>query len=446
MIYSHSRATMSRDRFAHYKQWGKLFLRWFFVLAILGVLSIPASCWFHAPVRSEPPLLQEVDDALDLVASTDWAPDPDTILVTTSSQRLLFIVRNSGRSRHPFQVPVEGVSSAAISPDGKMVIVGYYDGSVAFEDLRSNTGPVRKPAVHAGSVVEVACTTNGCSLASACTEGSLCVWQASGGKSWQLTGIAPRINALALSPDGRTLATGNMAGTIRLFDLESRRECLSIETRYGIVQRLVFTSDGTRLYALGMDLQISSIGCWELPSGKPVWKPALGEPGVVAFDISSDGKSVASGGFQKEVIVQNAETGEVTNRIPWIGVIRSLQFSPSGKSLLLTTESLKALHLYDLELSGVVQVIPIGEGSLLQEALAAIAQFGLRLAASKRNDPPESSCSSLGSGPWTTPLLQHQAPHRNRPRLSPRGRTTRRLLGPQKRRRPRLDHHLARVQ
>lgn len=374
------RTTISKARAVPGERRRSRFRPWAFLFASLGVLAVSVSCWILAPENAAPPVSRESNPLPKLIFRTHWARDSDTVLVVTN-HGLIFVGLDSGQARYPFQVPNENVSSATISPDGQTVIVGYRDGSVAFENLMFETGPALKFAAHAGCVVDVACTADGCSLASACLDGSLCIWQANGEKLWQLIGISPRINALAFSPDGRTLATGDVAGTLRLFDLERGQECLSIETRQGILERLVFAPDGTRLYSAGRDVNTGSIGGWHLPFGKPVWEPLLQESGIVALDISSDGKWMATGGYQKKVIVRNAETGEVTANIPWIGAVRSLQFSSSGQSLLLTTENGKALHNCSLEMDGLAQVIPIWEPSSIQETLAALVQLGLRFAA-----------------------------------------------------------------
>ena len=358
---------------------GSLLRRWSLLLAGVSVLGVPASCWLLVPEKSAPPVSREPNDPLDLMARAHWVQNSETLLVVTLNRRLLFIDRRSGRAVHPFRLPQNDVSSEAVSLDGQTVIIGYRNGQVAFENRNSGSGPILNASAHAGSVVKVACSADGSRLASAGLDGSLNLWQADGNVSWQTTGWEPRINALAFSPDGLVLAAGDMAGTVRLFDVESGREELSIETRLGLVERLVFSPEGSRLYSVGMNVPNTTIACWKIPSGQPAWESPIEESGIAAIAVSPEGNRLASGGYRKELVLRDAKTGEIDRVISWFGAIRELQFSPAGPLLLITTQNEKAVHIYDLELDRIVETIPIWGDGFLEKTGGAIVRFGARL-------------------------------------------------------------------
>jgi hypothetical protein len=75
----------------------------------------------------------------------------------------------------------------------------------------------------------------------------------SGGRRAELTGHTEMVFAAAFSPDGRTLATGSMDGTVRLWALPEGKEIARLEGHRGWVLDIAFSPDGTRLVSGGTD-------------------------------------------------------------------------------------------------------------------------------------------------------------------------------------------------
>ena len=107
-----------------------------------------------------------------------------------------------------------------------------------------------------------------------------------------------RVSELALSPDGQTLATADVDGTIRLRDPDTGRSRSLLTGHRIAVSRLAFASDGRRLASVGREGQAmrSEVLVWDLPSGKLAGR--LEEPlGRAVTDVSFD----PSGQFLWEV-------------------------------------------------------------------------------------------------------------------------------------------------
>src|SRR5262249_31403673 len=86
-------------------------------------------------------------------------------------------------------------------------------------------------------------------------EGSVHLWGVADGKPrGTLKGHSSAVNAVVFSPDGRTLASGSTDQTVRLWNVETRRELMQLDPgsiELGAVRTLAFSPDGKHLLAGG---------------------------------------------------------------------------------------------------------------------------------------------------------------------------------------------------
>jgi sugar lactone lactonase YvrE len=150
-----------------------------------------------------------------------------------------------------------------------------------------------------------------------------------------LRGHTQAINGLALSPDGKTIATTSFDNTVRLWDLASRQPIGTL--RPGSSGSAVFTNDvafspdGKILATTGEN---DKVRLWDV-TGQHLIGELAGHTAVVeAVAFSSDGNTVASVGRDKTVrlwdLAGRRQIAELTGHT---GNVDSLAFSPNGEIL-----------------------------------------------------------------------------------------------------------------
>jgi eukaryotic-like serine/threonine-protein kinase len=142
------------------------------------------------------------------------------------------------------------------------------------------------------------------------------------------------VSSLALSPDGKLLATLDKEGNVALVECTSGISLTNIHATLGRgFGVLAFSPDGNRL-AIGEDYGVIRILNWRSGVVLPIQTPTFDGVTVVAF--SPKGELVAAGfGFTSRTIkLWDASSGEsrgqLTNHTDWV---RALAFSPDGQRL-----------------------------------------------------------------------------------------------------------------
>jgi WD40 repeat protein len=200
--------------------------------------------------------------------------------------------------------------------------------------------------IHDSEVVSAAVSPDGRTVATGAINGSLRLWDirdparpAAIGASF--AGHTSYVYSVAFSPDGRTVASAGADRTVLLWDITDPMRVLRIgEPLTGhtdAVRAVAFAPGGSLLATAGSDRTVLLWDVTEPLRPRRVGPPLTGHAGAVtALAFSPDGHTLATSGFDKSVLLWDVRASPQRIGGPLLGpanVVWALTFSPDGRLL-----------------------------------------------------------------------------------------------------------------
>jgi len=201
---------------------------------------------------------------------------------------------------------------------------------------------------HTRDIYSLSVSPDGKYLASGSFDGTTRIWDTATWKLQQsLPGHATWVGAVAFSPDGKYLASGGMDGQIQIWELETGSNLQTLVAPQKGVLSLVFSPDGQYLAGGGIDTQIYiyATQSWETLH---ILQEHAG--GVAGLDFSADNQYLASVGFNELGIrLWDPASGErLHTLVDHVEELYSVHFSPDGKYLA-SAGADKVIRLWNVE-------------------------------------------------------------------------------------------------
>jgi WD40 repeat protein len=138
---------------------------------------------------------------------------------------------------------------------------------------------------------------------------------------------------LAISPDGRRVASASETTHVKVWDLRSGLECVEFTDIQSVVFSVAWHPDGRRFCSSGVGKKGYVASVWDAQADRIAFPlPPGRETFAVAF--SPDGRHLVTGGANQTVQVWDAQTGrEVGTLGRHDRKIQGLAFSPDGRHL-----------------------------------------------------------------------------------------------------------------
>jgi WD40 repeat protein len=190
---------------------------------------------------------------------------------------------------------------------------------------------------HSDEVYGIAISPDGKRIASCSEDKTIKIWDAStGAELMTLSGHEDSIWSISYSPDGKRIVSGGDDKTVKVWDAGTGAEEMTLRGHDDWVSSVAFSPDGKHIASGSAD---KTIKVWNATSGDELMTIRGHELEIGSVSFSPDGKRVVSGSMdfvaEQTIKVWDAATGaELMTLRGHYDEINSIDFSPDGKRII----------------------------------------------------------------------------------------------------------------
>lgn len=214
------------------------------------------------------------------------------------------------------------VNAVCFSSDGSKVIAAAGEPGVGGEISIWNVADgklIKRFAGHKDAIYSVAISADGKTLATGSYDQKIILWNAAGGTILRtLEGHNGAVFDVAFRPDGKVLASASADRTVKLWDVASGKRLDTRSEPTKDQQTLAFSADGGKLFAAGGDnrVRIWKISPSAIEGTNSLFTAQFAHEGsILRLVLSADGKRLVTSADDKTVKIWDAEKMELQRAI-----------------------------------------------------------------------------------------------------------------------------------
>src|SRR3954471_11460556 len=221
----------------------------------------------------------------------------------------------------------DAVNAVVLLGDGRAATAGA-DGRIAIWRA-GNPQPDTVLEGHTAPIAALALSPDGATLASASWDQTVRLWPLAGGAPRVLDGHTQNVNGVAFAPDGRNLVSVGYDQSLRIWPLLSSASPVVVAMPVPL-NAVAIGSDG-EIAAGGADGRLYFLGS----DGTRAGEAAAGPRPVISIATSPDGALLAAAGIGGTVAVIDRKTRELARTLVGPGLpVWSVAFLPDSRTLL----------------------------------------------------------------------------------------------------------------
>lgn len=251
--------------------------------------------WIYSVGQTNREVKARLEGHRDVVQSLAWSRDGKQ-LASGGFRRILIYDGTTYEKTRELTNLIGRVTALDFTPDGK--------GLVAADGIETQSGFLRlwklpegdaqvNWLAHGDTVLDLAVSPDGASVASASVDKLVKLWSLPEGKEIaKFEGHSGQVPTLAFKPDGSALATGSADKEIKIWDLKTKEQKITIRSHPAGVTGLAWTADGKNLFSICED---AAVRLCEESKEQPIKTFSHASDLLHAMAVSPDGKRIYGG-------------------------------------------------------------------------------------------------------------------------------------------------------
>lgn len=318
--------------------WNYLIAPTVITIAVSGCVTEPSNTQdLIAQSPKDSHLVRTLSTQSDSGYSVAYSPSPVGIILASAGAKTVKLWNpNTGKLLRTLSVPAWTVN---FSPDGQIFASGSQDGSLNLWDVQ--TGKLIRTLKHSEPVIGVVFSPDGETLVSNLDLGSIIrLWNWRTGQiirikddpdAYQKGFSNFKTQPATFSPDGQTLfAISGSGSQIQSWNVKTGKRTGSFDAK-SLIHAVALSPDGN---TLATGIQDNAIKLWNIDDGKLIHTLTGHQGQVRTVAFSPDGKLIASGSQDGTVKLWNVSTGQVISTFTaHKEKVWSVAFNPDGKTL-----------------------------------------------------------------------------------------------------------------